>query len=1003
MRNGSLLGSQPSSYTFRDLIHQQLSLTQMLLHCHDSIVASLQEQQQSTLGGVGGDTSSLHIAEAGGVSSPVQQGQPPSPMSPVSPASPASPASRADVSASGSTTEAGKAEEGSPQWQSEALGDPWRRIPGRPSWNMVKRQSLRSVLSGRSVETCTESARSPESESRCSFQLDAAADRPSLKPSEHETRLPCLLEGNLSEAKPMRLFQQLLPPLPAIPQGALEADGERPEQPERNSPRLERSLTFSSMPEVEAMNNTFASAGTLSLDVPSDEQGQSFASILPRRATRENDGRRVSRDNEQRNSDDLDSGRMTPIARRTRRAKTALSVMSAMSTPSSPGLPPSRRNRHNGTSEGGSLKLAQQRLMADMARRQRGSLTATGTEMGVTASVTSLVSARRLSKHSGGSNGSSQHSESESEIMQDFVLWPVWQDLSTDLPMQEVSFSTPTLVRMSTGVMRFSAFEDRHATRMLNTEEGLGLRAWLGALAFVFDRPGLRLTAALVSMVVILYDLFAKPLCVFGMREQAFIVWFTQLFWSLKQMVDCTKRKKDVHKHSEDDRPRGCMSRSWTRAVLLFNLVLVAVDWTWSLVTVLCACDEPLVSGFRELVQGLRVARACLSLDHLWKSSAAAYASRWLGRSPSTTLVVGILNHLAGILLINHFIACGWYFLGKATGGWVQTYCQGDTPVMMYFTSLHWSLTQFTPATMAVQPQNFPERMFAVGVLLFALITFSSFVSSIQNLMTNLRNLRSTEARQLGKLDQYLSDHSISVQLSVRLRRYLQRSLRNQQHNLQEKDIELLEQLSTPMYMELRFELHYPLLSKHPFFASYADINQQAVQRICFEALKSTSLCASDSLFSVGDTAWGMYHVAKGVLMYALNPPGHLSPRKGSLDFIGKTAVHADDWFCEPVLWTPWEHKGNMSAITEVDLVVLSAETFHAILQNNRAAAQFPVGYAMEAVCLLNTCDKEELSDLGRKGCIASEVRCLRGSAEGFCEPQARACDLQASKQNATF
>ena len=37
--------------------------------------------------------------------------------------------------------------------------------------------------------------------------------------------------------------------------------------------------------------------------------------------------------------------------------------------------------------------------------------------------------------------------------------------------------------------------------------------------------------------------------------------------------------------------------------------------------------------------------------------------------------------------------------------------------VTRYTTAMHWSLTQFTPASMGVQPQNTIERSFAIGAM----------------------------------------------------------------------------------------------------------------------------------------------------------------------------------------------------------------------------------------------------------------------------------------------
>merc|ERR1719420_2887739 len=102
-----------------------------------------------------------------------------------------------------------------------------------------------------------------------------------------------------------------------------------------------------------------------------------------------------------------------------------------------------------------------------------------------------------------------------------------------------------------------------------------------------------------------------------------------------------------------------------------------------------------------------------------------------------------------------------------------------------YATSLHWSLTQFTPASMEVIPHNVGERFFSVGVLLFALIIFSSFVSSITAAMTRMRNLNSDNNNNLSKLRRYLRDHKVSAKLAIRIKRYVEHTIAETQQRIQ--------------------------------------------------------------------------------------------------------------------------------------------------------------------------------------------------------------------------
>mmetsp|Transcript_48372 Transcript_48372/g.149426 ORF Transcript_48372/g.149426 Transcript_48372/m.149426 type:complete len:121 (+) Transcript_48372:703-1065(+) len=64
--------------------------------------------------------------------------------------------------------------------------------------------------------------------------------------------------------------------------------------------------------------------------------------------------------------------------------------------------------------------------------------------------------------------------------------------------------------------------------------------------------------------------------------------------------------------------------------------------------------------------------------------------------------VFGIARSLTIIAIVNHFIACGWYAVGQmGDPHWVETLDDENRSLgYRYVTSLHWSLTQFTPSSM---------------------------------------------------------------------------------------------------------------------------------------------------------------------------------------------------------------------------------------------------------------------------------------------------------------
>merc|ERR1712151_526597 len=111
-------------------------------------------------------------------------------------------------------------------------------------------------------------------------------------------------------------------------------------------------------------------------------------------------------------------------------------------------------------------------------------------------------------------------------------------------------------------------------------------------------------------------------------------------------------------------------------------------------------------------------------------------------------IIAEVIKLMVFILMLNHFIACGWWMIGRASlslelNSWI-TWSEPfrDFGVgYQYATSLHWTLTQFTPASMDVVARNILERFYSIIVLIFAMVAFSSIIGSITSSMTVIRSM----------------------------------------------------------------------------------------------------------------------------------------------------------------------------------------------------------------------------------------------------------------------
>mmetsp|Transcript_2069 Transcript_2069/g.6112 ORF Transcript_2069/g.6112 Transcript_2069/m.6112 type:complete len:515 (+) Transcript_2069:3-1547(+) len=343
--------------------------------------------------------------------------------------------------------------------------------------------------------------------------------------------------------------------------------------------------------------------------------------------------------------------------------------------------------------------------------------------------------------------------------------------------------------------------------------------------------------------------------------------------------------------------------------------------------------------------------------------------------SEAIAIYWSIIKIVMGLIAANHMIACLWYFIGiseerKGDGkNWVRMHGMLSQDIAYrYMTALHWSLVQFTPASMEIFAHNVFERMFTVSVLLFALIAFSSFVSSITAATTQLRNMKSDETRQFWLLRRYLKECNITRTLTIKVQRYLEYAYQQARVKVQEKEVALLALLSAPLRNELKHGSFAPHINRHVLFHYFGRRSLSFMR-----ALKAVMLARDDVQFSIGEEADRMLFLTDGHLEYSTEE---------HTEFVAEGEI-----ICEGVLWTPWEHYGDLVATTECQLIGLDHKEFQAVVLKQLTMCDSVQGYASAYVKALNKIDADQLSDL--LGRVISSAQVFQ--AAGITGPGARA------------
>jgi len=466
-----------------------------------------------------------------------------------------------------------------------------------------------------------------------------------------------------------------------------------------------------------------------------------------------------------------------------------------------------------------------------------------------------------------------------------------------------------------------------------------------------------RLAWDVTGMTMLAYDSIFIPLSAFDISQTTFVVamdWVALIYWTIDMPATFVT---GYYTHGVLEIEAWKVMKRYVRSWFLFDIILTGIGWS----EMTLGADA--TSKNLSLLRNLRVLRTLRLLRLLKLKSIIEKIADFIS-SEFAEIGGQVFCLTAFIVLLNHFIACLWWWMGNTpnTGpGWVQTHDMGHRSTRYnYATSFHWSLTQFTPASMEIFPTNEDERSMAVVTLLFALIVFSSFVSSITTSMTKMRQVGNemNKSRAFTRLRLYFLYHNIPVKLSMRIRKYLRHMVAVEQKVMEEKDIELLNLLSESLRQELRLFIISPILTVHPFLKAYCETYPEAAQKLCTYAVTHKKVSKGDILFSAGETANETIFIVRGKLLYTDDAYDERTSR----------LLKQNEWVCESALWlNSWVHHGDLLAASNCDIFVLDAKkfasmtaTFRPVLASSRTYA-LAYKNALEKAAKLNDLLIEEV------------------------------------------
>jgi len=298
---------------------------------------------------------------------------------------------------------------------------------------------------------------------------------------------------------------------------------------------------------------------------------------------------------------------------------------------------------------------------------------------------------------------------------------------------------------------------------------------------------------------------------------------------------------------------------------------------------------------------------------------------------------MGIVKLLGTVVVVNHFIACGWYALGDAQDPedtWIRPLVEEDASMAYrYVTSFHWALAQFTPAPNNWHPTNAQERTFAIGTLLFGFTMFSSFLGSITSLLTHIRNSAIRRTEEDLCIREFLHQNNVSLQLGNRIVTFLKHRRIDSKRRVLEQDVVAFQELPGSLRMELHYEVYSKALEPHPLFWQMDNAQRGVVCEVCHEAMSQKYLTKGHELFRQGSPAESAFCALSEGVEYSW-----FTTRGANVHRFHRRSMEDGSWLCEVALWSKWWHRGQATATVQCTIAAISSEDFrHTIIRHPMA------------------------------------------------------------------
>ncbi|CAE7612555.1 Hcn2 [Symbiodinium sp. CCMP2456] len=411
------------------------------------------------------------------------------------------------------------------------------------------------------------------------------------------------------------------------------------------------------------------------------------------------------------------------------------------------------------------------------------------------------------------------------------------------------------------------------------------------------------------------------------------------VFWNLDMLVTM---RTAVFSHGHLDFRQSVILKQYLMGWFAFDATYVVVGWA------AIALNLP-------ALRQIQVVLLCLRLFRLSNTVSA------LSGHVMSDLLVAKLNIVSvsvQILLIQHCMACSWYYVGAANvaDGWVaRTGAHQRSFAYKYTASLYWMFCCFGFGVTETDPQTDLEILFAIVAAAVALLIFAVLLGTITSNSAKLSKVADEHREHFRQLRRFLAHAGVDASLRLRITLFLERAYAMNQEGRPESEVPVLQLLSKPLKRELQFA-RYETQLREVGFSKYLlslrlDGNEPdmlVLEYLATRAISQASFPAGEAVFESGAVARAGYFVVFGDVLYKAN--------------MSRSRVPKGRWISEMTYWTPWCHCGDLVTKTESNLLSLLESEFSGCIERFWDIYSCARAYARQYVNSMN--ERGNVTDL---------------------------------------